>query len=86
MRNSSSHTDGNHRHRWTRLTAAGAILAAMSLAGCSAPDGPPRKPLLPFTKDPHDESIRQQAHSDSFPTAKQAGLQPSASRETASDE
>jgi hypothetical protein len=57
-----------------RLTAAAAVVAALLLPGCNAADGPQRKPLLPFTKNARDESIRKQAHSDSFPTAQQAGL------------
>jgi hypothetical protein len=56
-----------------RWTAAGAVGAAMLLTGCSS-DGPQKKPLLPFSKNARDEAIRQQAHSDSFPTARQTGL------------
>jgi hypothetical protein len=57
------------------LTAAGAVVVALLLPGCATTtDGPPKKPLLPFTKNARDESIRKQAHSDSFPTAQQAGL------------
>jgi hypothetical protein len=68
----------NFRCRLTRLTAAGVVGAAMLLAGCNAAEGPQKKPLLPFSKNARDESIRQQAQSDSFPTARQAGLKAAA--------
>jgi hypothetical protein len=49
--------------------------AAMLLTGCSSTtDGPVKKPMFALGKNARDESIRKQAHSDSFPTAKQAGL------------
>jgi hypothetical protein len=67
-------THAGKRHCLTRLAAAGAVGAALFLAGCNAADGPQKKPLLPFSKNARDESIRKQAHSDSFPTAQQAGL------------
>jgi hypothetical protein len=63
----------NNGNRLARWTAAAAVVAAMLLTGCNS-DGPQKKPLLPFTKNARDEAIREQAHSDSFPTARQAGL------------
>lgn len=49
------------------------LASVVLLTGCAS-DAPGRKPLLPFGKNAHDEAIRQQAKSDNFPTAKQAGL------------
>ena len=66
------------RCRLTRLIAAGAVGAALLLSGCHTAEGPEKKPLLPFSKNARDESIRQQAQSDSFPTAQQAGLKAAA--------
>jgi hypothetical protein len=66
-------TNVRNPRRLARWTAAGAVVAALLLPGCNA-EGPQKKPLLPFTKNARDESIRKQAHSDSFPTAQQAGL------------
>jgi hypothetical protein len=70
-----SHTNAANRRCLARWTAAVMLGAAMLLTGCSSTtDGPVKKPMFALGKNARDESIRKQAHSDSFPTAKQAGL------------
>jgi len=70
------HTNAINRHCLTRLIAAGAVAAVLFLGGC-ATDGSSEKGWHPFAKSAaagRDEAASQQAQSDSFPTAKQAGL------------
>lgn len=67
------HTNARHRHYLPRLAAAVAVGAALLLGGCSSPDSP-KKSLFGIGTNERDESIRKKAQSDSFPSAKQAGL------------
>ena len=64
------HTDALNRCRLTRLIAAGAVGAALFLGGCAS-EGP-------FAKNANSgrgEPVHSQAKADSFPTAREAGVQ-----------
>jgi hypothetical protein len=66
------HVNTRKRSCLTRTVVAG-MMSVVLLTGCAS-EGPTGQSSLPFGKNARDESIRQQAKADSFPTAQQAGL------------
>jgi predicted small secreted protein len=58
----------------TRIVAAGLLVAALLLTGCSSTEGMQNKDSSPLGQGASAGSAHQQAEVNSFPTAQQVGL------------